>query len=111
MNAPPAPVDQPAGWRFERAVARIEPTVDSILAEYATCYWRRPYRRRVGDASITWSIDDETVLEFRFADSGPSELVVHDFGLFEPLRKAIRTRLRRRDNSSKAGSSVSRTWC
>jgi hypothetical protein len=32
------------------------------------------------------------VLEFRFAARGPSSLVVHDFSLFDPLRKAIRTR-------------------
>jgi hypothetical protein len=39
-----------------------------------------------------WTIDREPVLEFRYAPRGPSSLVVHDFSLFDPLRRAVRTR-------------------
>lgn len=80
-------------WRFERAVERIEPATTAILAEHATSYWQRGLsRREIGDSAIVWAIDGEPVLEFRFEPRGPSTLVVHDFSLFDPLRKAIRTR-------------------
>jgi hypothetical protein len=79
-------------WRFQRAVARIEPAATKILAEHATSYWQRGVSRRERDQRIVWTIDGETVLEFRFDPRGPSSLVVHDFSLFDPLRKAIRTR-------------------
>ena len=86
-------------WRFRRAVARIEPMVEPLVAHHATSYWQRPARRHEDppgpgrpDPSLRWSIDDETVLELRVPERGPSTLVVHDFGLFDPLRKALRTR-------------------
>ena len=80
-------------WRVARAVERIEPATSAILAEHATSYWQRGLsRREVGDSAIVWTIDGEPVLEFRFEPRGPSSLVVHDFSLFDPLRKAIRTR-------------------
>jgi hypothetical protein len=86
-------------WRFQRAVGRIEPAVTAILAEHAVSYWQRGWSRRevadptgTGGQRVVWTIDGEVVLEFRFAARGRSSLVVHDFSLFDPLRKAIRTR-------------------
>src|SRR5262245_14298384 len=86
-------------WRFRRAVERIEPAVTAILAEHAAGYWQRGWsRREVGDPAgtgrprVVWTIDRQPVLEFRYEPRGPSSLVVHDFSLFDPLRKAIRTR-------------------
>jgi hypothetical protein len=84
--------DPRMAWRFRRAVARVEPAVTGILAEHATSYWQRALSRRESDDTILWTIDGQRVLEFRFAPRGPSSLVVHDFSLFDPLRKAIRTR-------------------
>jgi hypothetical protein len=89
----------PSGWRLERALARIEPTVETLLAEHATSYWGRPVRRHQvvaepdsADRRVVWTIDNETVLEVRVAESGPAMLVVHDVSLFSPLRRALRTR-------------------
>jgi hypothetical protein len=87
-------------WEFDRAVARIESVVDPIVADHATSFWRLPYRRRemampslgTQGRGLVWTIDHETVLEWRFDGRGPSTLVVHDFGLFEPLKKVLRTR-------------------
>ncbi len=31
----------PFVWRCQRALARIEPTVEAIVAEHATSYWQR----------------------------------------------------------------------
>ena len=94
-----APTTHPSRWRFERAVGRIEPLVEQVLVEHATQYWMRPLRRtELGsdtphDADrVVWTIDREAVLEFRFAARGPSNLIVHDFSLLRPLRRAIRTR-------------------
>ena len=88
-----------AGWRFRRAAARIEPAVTTILVDHATGCWQRPLaRREVGsgagldDYRVVWTIDGQVVLEFRFKERGPSTLVVHDFSLFDPLRRAIRSR-------------------
>ena len=89
----------PAGWRFERALARIEPTVETLLADHATSYWGRPLRRQELaaepdglDRRVVWTIDTETVLELRVAERGPATLVVHDVSLLSPLRRALRTR-------------------
>ncbi len=86
-------------WRFDRALARIEPIVEPILVDHATGYWMRPLRRVVLDPATggsgyraVWTIDDEPVLELRFAERGPSTVVVHDFSVFTPVRHAIRTR-------------------
>ncbi len=89
----------PRRWRFERATARIEPAVAPILAAHATDYWMRPLRRRevapdLGHEAgrVVWTIDRVPVLDLRLAPRGPAWLVVHDFGLMEPLRKAVRSR-------------------
>ena len=86
-------------WQFDRALARIEPIVEPILVEHATGYWMRPLRRvvlgpRAGEPAprAVWTIDDEPVLELRTAERGPSTLIVHDFSVFTPVRRAIRTR-------------------
>lgn len=86
-------------WRFERALARVDRTVETIVAEHATTYWCRPVRRRevglelVGrERRVLWWIENEPVLEFRFVEQGPATLVVHDFSLFDPLKRALRTR-------------------
>ncbi len=91
------PSVEPERWRFERSLCRIEHVVDGVLAEHGTSYWMRPVRRRefalAGDEyGIVWTIESEKVLEFRFAQRGPASLVVHDFSLFEPLRRLLRTR-------------------
>ena len=80
-------------WRALRVEARIEPAVTKILVDHAQSYWQRPLaRREEADGRVLWTIDREVVLELRTAARGPSELVVHDFSLLEPLRKAVRTR-------------------
>jgi hypothetical protein len=89
----------PALWRYQRTLARIDPTVEAIVADHATSYWGLPVRRRemapevagVG-GRVVWSIGDARVLELHVADRGPATLVVHDLGLYETLRKALRTR-------------------
>ena len=94
----PQPTDRSAtGWRFARAVDRIDPAITAVLVEHATGYWQRPLTRHVvlgqrgDDRRVVWSIDGVLMLEFRFAEHGPSDLVVHEFSLFGPLRKTIRT--------------------
>jgi hypothetical protein len=88
----------PVRWRFERALARVEPDIEAILAEHVSTYWLRGFRRRevervgIEDVRIVWTIDGEAILELRFACGQASTLIVHDFALYEPLRKAIRTR-------------------
>jgi hypothetical protein len=85
-------------WCFERSLARVEPAIESILAEHASTYWCRGLRRheieRAGteDVRLMWTIDGEPVLEFLFELGRASTLVVHDFGVYPPLRKAIRSR-------------------
>ena len=71
----------PSGWRFERVLARIEPTVETLLADHATSYWGRPVRRHELaaepdslDHRVVWTIDDETVIELRVAERGPATL-------------------------------------
>jgi len=89
----------PSEWHVERARARIEPTVETVLADHATAYWGRPVRRHelaAGpdslDRRVVWTIDNETVLELHVAERGPATLRVHDVSLFSPLRRALRTR-------------------
>lgn len=81
-------------WRFDRALARIEPTVEAVVAAHAVTYWGRAVRRLPlgGDGRLVWVIDGEPVLELRVLERGPSTLVVYDFSLWSPLRKAVRTR-------------------
>ena len=64
-------------WLFERAIRRVAP-VDGVVAEYATSICGRPARRREvrpdgaddGLGTVTWSIDDEVVVEFTAMAAG-----------------------------------------
>jgi hypothetical protein len=86
-------------WRFARAVARVAP-VEHILAEYATAVCGLPVRRRETHdpglglvlGRVTWSIDDEVMVELVPSAEGPHLLRVHDLSLLGPIRKALRTR-------------------
>jgi hypothetical protein len=73
-------------------LARIDRQVDAIVAEHASSYWRRGAARHEDWPSVGWTIDNEVVLELRVAERGPAELVVHDFSLVDPIRRALRTR-------------------
>ena len=91
--------DRAARWSFDRAVARVRVVVD-VLAEFATSYCGRPFRRRdVGPMEsavqlpgVTWSIEDEVMAELLVEERGPHRLVVHEIALLKPLRQALRTR-------------------
>jgi len=88
-----------AAWRFERALARVEPAVDRLLADYATAYWQRPLRRDVVagpdadgvPAAVTWTIDREPIVDFVCDRDGRATLCVHDYALLRPLQKAVRS--------------------
>jgi hypothetical protein len=88
----------PGAWRFRRALARIEPAIEAIVAEHATTYWQRGARRRElepgadGNRRVRWSIDDQLVLELHVPPRGRATLVAHDFSLHDPLRQSLRTR-------------------
>jgi hypothetical protein len=72
-------------WRFRRAVERVA-VVDDVLAEYATSAFHRPFRRRevrplasaVELPGVTWSIDDDVMVEFFPSANGPGRLIVRD---------------------------------
>jgi hypothetical protein len=91
--------DRRARWRFDRTIARVR-VVDDVVAEYATAYCGRPFRRRdipplssaIELPGATWSIEGDVVVELLYAGAGPSRLVVRDIGLLEPLRRALRSR-------------------
>ena len=94
-------------WRFERAVARVR-AVDGIIAEHATSYCGRPYRRQdvrplesaIALPGVTWSIDGEVVVEFLPGDTGAARLIVRDVALLRPLRRALRSRRLRIEHRS-----------
>jgi hypothetical protein len=97
--APQGSTVDPFVWRCQRALARIERQVDTIVAEHATSFWLRGARRHEAwpgrdqsEGRVRWTIDNELVLELRVAERGPSELVVHDFSLIDPLQRVVRTR-------------------
>jgi hypothetical protein len=91
--------DRAARWRFDRAIARLEP-VDALLADYATAYCGRPVRRRdVGPMEsavelpgVTWSIEGDVMVEFLHNDEGPGRLIVHEFALLAVIKKQLRSR-------------------
>ena len=86
-------------WLFRRALRRVAP-VDGVVADYATSICGRPARRREvrpgeadgGLGSVTWSIDDEVVVEFTAVASGRHRVAVYDVGLLRPLRQCLRNR-------------------
>jgi hypothetical protein len=84
-------------WRFERAVARVEATVEEIVADFATTYVGRPVQRHDVRPprplpGITWVIDGEVVVEFLHRESDPDQLLVHEIALFDILKRRFRTR-------------------
>jgi hypothetical protein len=91
--------DEAAVWRFRRALARVEPAVERLLADYATAYWQRPLRRDVvpgadadgAPAGVTWTIDREPVVDFVYEGEGRATLRVHDYALVAPIRRAVRS--------------------
>jgi hypothetical protein len=76
--------------------------VDDVVAEHATTYCGRPHRRKevrpfesaVELPGVTWSVDGALLVELLTlpGEGGPARLVVHEIGLFAPLRKLLRTR-------------------
>jgi hypothetical protein len=81
-------------------VARVR-KVDDVVADYATAYWGRPYRRReirpfesaIELAGVIWSIEGETLVELHtLTEDGVGRLLVHDIGLLAPLKRMLRTR-------------------
>ena len=86
-------------WLFERAVRRAD-VVDRLVADYAVSICGRPVRRstvRSDQAEgvlgkVTWSIDDDVVLERTAVEKGRHEVAVHDVGLLRPLRQSLRNR-------------------
>ena len=91
--------DRAAAWRFDRAVARVG-VVDAILADYATSYCGRPLRRReiaplesaVEVPGVTWSIEEDVMVEYLHTDDGPGRLIVHEFALLAVIKKQLRSR-------------------
>jgi hypothetical protein len=86
-----------ADWEFERAVARVEPTVETVLAEFATFHVGRAVRRLDIRPprplpGISWSIDGELVVELVHRSAGRDQLFVHELSLLDVLRKRLRTR-------------------
>ena len=85
-----------AGWRFDRAVARVEPAIDEVVAEHATNLVGRPVRRHTVRPprplpGISWSIDDEVVVEYVHRPARRDQVLVHDVALLEALRKRLRS--------------------
>lgn len=86
-------------WELRRAVDRVA-AVDVVMADYATNWCRRPFRRidilpfesAIHVPGVRWLIEGELVAEFVAGDRGHGTLVVHDIALLAPLRRAIRSR-------------------
>jgi hypothetical protein len=83
-------------WQFDRAVARVEATVEAVLADLATSHVGRPVRRRDIRPprplpGIEWSIDGDLVVQFVHRAAGKDELLVHDVSLLADLRKRLRS--------------------
>ena len=91
--------DRAAAWRFSRRVARVA-VVDAILADYATSYCGRPLRRReiaplesaVEVPGVTWSIEEDVMVEYVHTDDGPGRLIVHEVALLAVIKKQLRSR-------------------
>ena len=84
-------------WRFRRAVARVEATVEEVVADFATSVVGRPVQRRdivppQPLPGIAWSIDGDLVVEFVHRNHGPDHLLVHDVAVLDVLNKRVRTR-------------------
>ena len=78
-------------------MARVEPGVEAIVADYATSYVGRAARRHEVRPprplpGIAWSIDGDLVVEFVYRDSAPDQLFVHEIALLDVLKRRFRTR-------------------
>ena len=83
-------------WRFDRAIARVEPVIEEVVAEHATAYVGRPVQRVVVRPprplpGISWSIDGELVVELVHRPGGPDQVLVHDVALLSTLKKRLRS--------------------
>jgi hypothetical protein len=91
--------DRRRDWVFQRAIRRVA-VVDGVVADYAAAICGRPARRRearLDEADdrlgrVTWSIDDEVVVEFTAVAHGRHRVAVYDVGLLRPLRQSLRNR-------------------
>jgi hypothetical protein len=91
----------PAGleWKFRRAVARVG-VVDEVMADHATNWCGRPYRRTevlpacstAEQPRVTWSIDGDIIAEFIPEERGPDQLIVRDVSVLDVLRRRLRSR-------------------
>ena len=84
-------------WRYDRAVARVEDVVEAVLADFATSYVGRPVRRRDVRPprplpGIVWTIDEGLIVEFVYRKGARDQLLVHDVGVLDALKKRLRTR-------------------
>ena len=65
--------------------------VDGIVAEFATSWCGRPFRRRevapmesaVQLPGVTWTIEGDVIVEFLVADRGPGRLIVYEIALLQ----------------------------
>jgi hypothetical protein len=83
-------------WRFDRAVARVDPVIEEVVAEHATAYVGRPVQRHVVRPprplpGITWSIEGALVVEYVHRPGGRDQVLVHDVALLQVLKKRIRS--------------------
>lgn len=86
-------------WEFRRTIDRVV-AVDDVMADYATNWCGRPFRRinvfpfesAIHVPGVRWSIEGQLVAEFVVGERGHGALVVHDIALLAPLRRAIRSR-------------------
>jgi hypothetical protein len=90
-------VAEDGDWRYRRAVARVENTIDDVVAEFAVSYVGRAVQRREvlpprPLPGVTWSIDGDLVVELVYRESERDRILVHDITLLDALKKRLRTR-------------------
>ena len=57
-------------------------------------------QRRELAPTVVWEAGDETLVEFVYRGSGPSDVLVHDIGLLSQLKKTLRSRRLRVQHAS-----------
>jgi len=85
---------------FHRAVGRVAPHIDRVLTSFVSAYGLAPVQRRDEPPTVVWEAGDETLVEFVYRTSGPSDVLVHDIGLLSELRKTLRSRRLRVQHAS-----------